>query len=72
MGCGERARKRCLATDTHAVPPSHLTSAMRTPCPQTLATLVPHPGLQNPLLDTLDVDTDLLGDLWVFDLQFRR
>lgn len=45
---------------------------MRTPCPQTLATLVPHPGLQNPLLDTLDVDTDLLGDLWVFDLQFRR
>ncbi|KAG2432767.1 hypothetical protein HYH02_012899 [Chlamydomonas schloesseri] len=31
-----------------------------------------HGGVTNPLLDNLDVDTDLLGDLWVFDLQFRR
>ncbi|KAG2424642.1 hypothetical protein HXX76_014367 [Chlamydomonas incerta] len=34
--------------------------------------LAVHGGVTNPLLDTLDVDTDLLGDLWVFDLQYRR
>ncbi|GLI60388.1 hypothetical protein VaNZ11_002398 [Volvox africanus] len=37
-----------------------------------LGLLAVHGGVTNHKMDEIDIETELLGDLWVFDLEYRR